>query len=38
MLRVQVSVGAGGAVIIMSDVDEEYAEMKLKAASVINCL
>ena len=30
----QVSVGAGGAIIILSDVDEEYEEMQLKAASV----
>ncbi|XP_026191582.1 aminodeoxychorismate synthase, chloroplastic [Cyclospora cayetanensis] len=30
----QVSVGAGGAIIILSDEDDEYAEMQLKAVSV----
>lgn len=31
----EVSVGSGGAIIFLSDVDAEYEEMRLKASSVI---
>jgi para-aminobenzoate synthetase len=33
---IELTVGAGGAIVILSDPEEEYQEMLLKAQAVLN--